>query len=151
MIKKIIKKYKEIILYVIFGVLTTAVNFVSFWLLSKALGEKFYLLNNAIAWIISVIFAYITNKLFVFDSKSRNIKIVFKEVLEFFLARLFSFAVEEGGFWLFIEIMNFDKHSIILLGFNISGQLIAKVLLAVIVVIMNYFFSKFLIFSNKKK
>ena len=62
MIKKLYKKYEEVILYVVFGVLTTLVNFVSFWVFNKILGEKFYLVSNVIAWFISVVFAYVTNK-----------------------------------------------------------------------------------------
>lgn len=149
-IKELFLKYKELITYVIFGVLTTVVNFVAFWILSRALGERLYLLNNAIAWIISVAFAYVTNKLWVFDSKSWEAKLVLKEIAEFVAARLFSFGVEEGGLFLFVTVMRFDRFSFTLLGFEITGQLIAKVILAVIVVILNYFFSKFVIFAKKK-
>lgn len=150
-IKELFVKYKELITYVVFGVLTTVVNFVVFWLLNHIFGEHVYLLNNAIAWIVSVIFAYVTNKLWVFDSKSWNIKIVAREVVEFFAARLFSFGVEEGGLWLFVDKLGFGEYSFTVLGFEITGQIIAKVILAVIVVILNYFFSKFIIFAKKKK
>lgn len=149
-IKKLFIKYKELITYIIFGVLTTVVNFAAFWILSRALGEKLYLLNNAIAWIISVAFAYVTNKLWVFDSKSWEARLVFKEIAEFVAARLFSFGVEEGGLFLFVTVMKFDRFAFTLFGFEITGQLIAKVILAVIVVILNYFFSKFVIFAKKK-
>lgn len=150
-IKELFIKYKELITYVVFGVLTTLVNFVCFWVLNKIFGNHIYLLNNAIAWIVSVIFAYVTNKLWVFESKSWNIKIVAREVVGFFAARLFSFGVEEGGLWLFVDILGMSKLSFTVLGFEVTGQLIAKVILAVIVVILNYFFSKFLIFTKKKK
>lgn len=149
--KKLFEKYKEVISYVFFGALTTLVNFVSFWLFNKILGENLYLLNNVIAWFISVLFAYVTNKLWVFDSKSWEIKIVAREAAEFGAARIFSLAVEEGGLWLFVDLMNFDKFSFALGGVDITGKLIAKVVLAVIVVILNYFFSKFVIFAKKKK
>lgn len=150
MMKKLFEKYKEVITYVVFGVLTTLVNFAVFWVFTKICGEKLYLLNNAIAWILSVIFAYITNKLFVFESKSWKPKVLFKEIPEFFLARVFSFALEEGGLWLFVTVLKFDRFSFSLLSFEITGQIIAKVILAVIVVILNYFFSKFVIFKKKK-
>lgn len=150
-IKELLKKYKELITYVVFGALTTLVNFVCFWALNKIFGDHIYLLNNAIAWIASVIFAYVTNKLWVFESKSWNIKIVAREVAEFFAARLFSFGVEEGGLWLFVDIFGMGAYSFTVFGFEITGQLIAKVILAVIVVILNYFFSKFIIFAKKKK
>lgn len=150
-IKELFIKYKEVIVYVVFGVLTTVVNFVVFWIFSKILGDDLYLVNNAVAWVISVIFAYVTNKLWVFDSKSWALKIVAKEVVEFVAARLFSFGVEEGGLLLFVNVLGFDEYSVTLFGFEITGQLIAKVILAVIVVILNYFFSKFVIFAKKKK
>lgn len=148
--KELYLKYKEVITYIIFGVLTTLVNFASFWLFNRILGERLYLVNNIIAWVIAVIFAYITNKLFVFESKSWRANTVFKEVAEFLGARIFSLIIEEGGLWLFVDILNFDSFSFSVLGFEITGKLIAKVVLAVIVVILNYIFSKFIIFKKEK-
>lgn len=146
---ELILKYKELIAYVFFGALTTAVNFVTFWVLSKILGEDLYYISNAIAWFISVVFAYFTNKLFVFESKSFAPKVLFKEIPEFFGARVFSFFVEEGGLILLVQTLNFGEFSLTVFGFEISGQLIAKLILAVIVVILNYFASKFVIFRKK--
>lgn len=148
--KRLFVKYKELITYVIFGALTTAVNFVTFWLMNLVLGERLYLLNNIIAWVISVAFAYVTNKLWVFESKNWNVKVIGKEIPEFVGARLFSLALEEGGLLLFMNVLHFGKFAFTLLGFNITGTLIAKVILAVIVVIINYIFSKLVIFKNKK-
>ena len=68
-IKKLINK--EIILYVIFGVLTTIVNLIAYYLFSNIININ-YLISNAIAWIISVVFAYITNKFFVFNNSDIN-------------------------------------------------------------------------------
>lgn len=150
-IKELLNKYKEIILYVLFGGFTTVVNLVVFWLLNKTIGETAYLVNNAIAWFVAVVFAYITNKIWVFDSKSWAFKVLIKEIPEFFLARVFSLLVEESGLWLLIEKMGFDRFSFTALGFEITGKLIAKIILAVIVVILNYIFSKFIIFARKKK
>lgn len=151
MIKKIFLKYKEVLLYVLFGVLTTLVNFIAFGAFSYILGDNFYLISNAIAWIISVVFAYITNKLFVFNSKSLAPKILLKEFSQFLVVRIFSFVIEEFGMWLFIDILGFDTYSFEKFGFKITGQIITKILLAVIVIIINYFFSKFLIFRKKSK
>lgn len=150
MIKMLFIKYKELIMYVIFGVLTTLVNFGTFWIFTKILGEDSYLINNAIAWVVGVVFAYITNKLFVFDSKSWNLKLVTKEVVEFFGARVLSFLVEEGGMLLFITVLGFGEKSLELLGFTITGQFVVKILLAVIVVVLNYIFSKFFIFRKQE-
>lgn len=149
-IKELILKYKELLLYLVFGVLTTLVNFATFWIFTKILGEELYLINNAIAWVAGVVFAFVTNKLFVFESKSWKISTVGKELPEFVGARLFSFGVEEGGMWLFVDILNFSEKTLTFFGFTISGQIIAKLFLAVIVVILNYFFSKFIIFKKSR-
>ena len=148
-IKELIIKYKEMLLYLIFGVLTTLVNLLTFWIFTKILGEELYLINNAIAWVAGVVFAFVTNKLFVFESKTWKSKIAGKEFIEFVGARLFSFGVEEGGMWLFVDILAFGEKSLTLFGITIAGQIIAKLALAVIVVILNYFFSKFIIFKRK--
>mgnify|MGYP005608009037 FL=1 len=86
-IKSLIIKYKELITYGIFGVATTVVDFVTFKLAGMVLGESLYLLSNVIAWVVSVIFAYITNKLWVFESKSMKSEVVLKELFSFFAAR----------------------------------------------------------------
>lgn len=143
---KMKKKYKELFLYVLFGGLTTLVNFVAFWLIER-LGVN-YLVNNAISWIIAVVFAFVTNKLFVFESKSLAPKTLAKEGVEFLGARVLSFLIEEGGLWMFVDILGMSKLSFTLLNQQITGAFIAKIILAVIVVILNYFFSKFIIFKK---
>ena len=142
-------KYKEIITYIIFGVLTTVVNFFAFWFFTKIFGENLYLVNNAIAWVVGVVFAYVTNKLFVFESKSWNLKLITKEITGFLGARIFSFLIEEGGMFLFISGLGLGEKSLELLDFTITGQFIVKILLAIIVVVLNYVFSKFFIFKIK--
>ena len=150
-IKELYEKHRELIVYFVFGVLTTAVNLITFYTLETLFGtEDSYLYNNVIAWVVAVAFAYVTNKLVVFESKSWVPSVVLKEAAEFVGARLFSLGVEEAGLWLFVELLSFGAVSIKILGFNLTGGFIAKVILAVIVVILNYFFSKFIIFKNKK-
>ena len=150
-IKELYEKHRELIVYFVFGVLTTAVNLITFYTLESLFGtENSYLYNNVIAWVVAVAFAYVTNKLVVFESKSWVPSVVLKEAAEFVGARLFSLGVEEAGLWLFVELLSFGAVSIKILGFNLTGGFIAKVILAVIVVILNYFFSKFIIFKNKK-
>ena len=144
--KNLCVKYKEIILYGIFGVLTTIANFVAFWISTRFLGEEMYLLNNAIAWVAGVAVAFVTNKIWVFNSKSWALKNTIKELSEFVV----SFFFEEFGMWLFIDVLSFGEKSLTLFGIVISGQIIVKLLLSVIVVILNYFFSKFVIFKMKK-
>ena len=148
-IKTLFIKYKEIITYIIFGILTTLVNFFAFWIFTKIFGENLYLVNNAIAWVVGVVFAYVTNKLFVFESKSWDLKLITKEITGFLGARIFSFLVEEGGMFLFISVLDLGEKSLDLLGFTITGQFMVKILLAVIVVVLNYVFSKFIIFKRQ--
>ena len=150
-IKSLFIKYKELITYVIFGVLTTFVNFFAFWLFTQMLGEALYLVNNAIAWVVGVAFAYVTNKLFVFESKGWSLKTISKELTGFLGARIFSFLVEEGGMFLFISFLGMGTKAISFAGITITGQFIVKILLAVIVVILNYIFSKFFIFKKKNQ
>lgn len=149
-LKNLIIKYKELIIYGVFGVGTTLVNFFTYKLFNMLLGMEYYLLSNIIAWFVSVIFAYVTNKLFVFESKSWNIKVVAKEVPSFFAARVFSFLVEEAGLFLLVDILGMKDFGVDILGFTISGNMISKVILAVVVVVLNYFFSKFVVFRKKK-
>lgn len=148
--KQLIKKYKEIILYIFFGALTTIVNFVIYFLLNSLIGEKMYLVSNVIAWTGAVAFAYITNKIWVFESKSHNAKTLLKEIGEFFLARLFSLGAEEAGLYLFVELLNFNAFYFSFFNQTITGDIIAKIIMQIIVVILNYIFSKFIIFKQNK-
>ncbi len=147
--KKLIKKYKELILYVVFGVLTTLVNFASFKIFNVIWGEELYLLSNVLAWFISVVFAYVTNKLFVFESRSWKFNVAVKEIGSFFAARVFSFLIEEAGLYVFVDLLGFDAYKIDIFGVVIGGKMISKIILSVIVVILNYFFSKLVIFKKK--
>ncbi len=149
MIKKLFEKYKEVISYVFFGVLATVVNLVSFKIFNAVLGAHLYLLTNVISWLITVIFAYFTNKLWVFESKSWKAEVVIKELIGFFGARIFSLVFEEAGLWLMIDIMHMGKISWDIFSFNLDGNMIAKIIMQVVVVILNYVFSKLVIFKHK--
>lgn len=151
MIKKLFVKYKELISYVFFGVLTTVVSLVSFKIADVVLGEELYLISNSISWVLAVLFAYITNKLWVFESKTWDKKVVFKEMLGFFSARLFSFGVESLGLWIAISLCHMGKLSFTIWSININGNMIAKIIMQFVVLVLNYVFSKFLIFAKKGK
>lgn len=131
--RELINKNQELIKYLIFGVLTTLVNILCFFILDKFNIDIY--INNTISWIVSVIFAFITNKLYVFESKSLDIKTIFKEGISFFGARIFSYFVDMGTIYLLYDGLRIDK-------------LISKIVSNVIVIIINYIFSKF-IFRNK--
>lgn len=134
---------RETVSYLTFGVLTTLVNYVTFALILCFFGEGSTLAANAVAFVAAVAFAYITNKLFVFRSKSWSRGVLAREISSFVGARLFSFAFEELGLlmcmWLSVE-----QYSL----FGVNGIMIAKIILSVVVVILNYFFSKFFIFKK---
>ena len=140
-LKAIYKAHKEGILYLIFGGLTTLISILSFWLFSLMLGEERYLLSNFLSWVLAVIFAFVTNKTLVFGSKKTDKSTLLREGLEFLGARVFSLGLEEGGLWLLL-----DAFGMALLP---SGDLIAKVIMSVIVILVNYFLSKFIIFKKK--
>ena len=153
--KKIVNK--ETVLYVVFGVLTTLVNFVAFKLFTMAFDKLVSSqlgvhISNVLAWVLAVAFAYVTNKLFVFESKSWAGRVLAKEIPSFVAARLFSLGVEELGLIIFVNLLHFDSKvfRIPLINFNLSGEMTAKIILAVVVVILNYFFSKLVIFKKKK-
>ena len=86
-------KYKQTILYLIFGVLSTIVNILTYAFCTRNLNIEF-LISNWIAWIVAVLFAYITNKFFVFESKETNIKFLIKELSSFVSCRLLSGIIE---------------------------------------------------------
>ncbi len=154
--KELIRKLvnKETITYLIFGILTTVVNLAVFKLFDVVFTAvtdiDLTLLTNFIAWVASVVFAFITNKLWVFESKSWRLGVLKKEVPAFVGARVFSLGVEELGLLIFITWLGFDEFSLSVFGlFSVGGKLLVKIALAVIVVIMNYVFSKFFIFKGK--
>lgn len=128
------KKHKEIIMYVIFGGLTTVVSFAAYWIFGSLLHLS-GLVSNIISWIASVTFAYVTNKLFVFDSKDTSLKKIAAEALSFYGCRLFSGAVETFFIWLTVDILSLNS-------------MLMKLIVSVFVVIANYFFSKIFVFKN---
>ena len=125
------------ILYVVFGVLTTLVNFGVFWIFTKILGESLYLFNNAVAWVAGVVFAFVTNKLFVFESKSFDKKTLAKELISFVSARIATFFIDSALMFLLVTVMSVN-------------EMISKILVQIIVVILNYVFSKLFVFKNSK-
>lgn len=136
LITKLIRKFlnRETISYLVFGVLTTVVNYASYEL-CKWLGIH-YTASTIIAWILAVAFAYITNKLYVFESKSFEKAVLIREITSFVGCRLFSGLCDLG----------FMVAAVELIGMNDS---IAKLVSNVFVVVINYIFSKLFIFRKK--
>lgn len=143
---------RETILYLIFGVLTTLVNYVLFWLGLKLFTERYTLIINVFCFLAAATFAYVTNKLFVFESKSWRMSVLKKEIPAFFAARIFSFGLEEFGLWLCKDVFRVGRYELVLrLGshrLSVGGIMIAKIVLSVVVVLLNYVFSKLYIFRK---
>ena len=144
------KNRTEIILYLFFGGLTTLVNLIIFIAFDAVLGDALYLVSNLIAWAGAVAFAFVVNKLFVFKAHTTKRSKLFFEITEFVGARVFSFGFEEAGLFLLVDVCSMDELSFRVPYFTVTGTLIAKIILAVIVVILNYFFSKYIIFKKEK-
>ena len=125
------KKYKEIINYLIFGGLTTLISIVTYALFAKVFHID-YLISNVLSWIIAVLFAYITNKIFVFESKSKkNIK----EITSFFFFRIISLIMEMIILYVFVDMLHID-------------DLVTKIIAQIIVIVSNYVFSKVFVFKK---
>ncbi|HBG0707024.1 GtrA family protein [Clostridioides difficile] len=132
----ILKKHKETILYLFFGAFTTLVNIVSYLFFTRVILFNF-MVANALAWILAVLFAYVTNKFFVFESKRIEIKFLFKEFLSFVSFRLFSGVVEMLIMYVMIDLL-------------FVNDIIVKIFTNIVVIVLNYLFSKMIIFKNKK-
>ena len=135
-IKGLYFEYKEIINYLIFGGLSTIVNFISYFIFARLIGIE-PVTSSGLSWFCAVLFAYITNKLFVFESKTNTKKDFFKEIVSFFACRILSgILCDVGTFALMINVF----------GIN---DIIAKIVTQVMVVVLNYVFSKIVIFRKK--
>lgn len=129
--------YKEVINYLIFGVLCTVVNFVAYFLFAKIFIVE-EVASSGLSWFFAVLFAYITNKLFVFESKTNTKKEFFKEIVSFFLARILSgILCDVGTFALMVKIFNIN-------------DIFSKIVTQFMVIIVNYVFSKIFIFKKQQ-
>ena len=121
------KLSRELITYLIFGVLTTVVSMVTFWLACKVMH---YLIAEIVSWIVAVTFAFFTNRIFVFQSRGEGI---LRQMVVFYTARLFSLGIEELGLFLLIDIVG-------------VGEMLSKLVLQFVVVVLNYVLSKLVVF-----
>ena len=126
------KNKKEVISYLIFGILTTLVNIVVYTFCNDVLQIQ-YLISNAIAWIVSVLFAYLTNRKYVFESHNSSI---INELVKFIGARVSTGIMDMLLMWLFVDVLSMQS-------------MISKIIVNVVVVILNYIFSKLFIFQEE--
>ena len=125
---------KEAFMYLIFGLLTTVVDYIVALLCFHGAGFG-QITSNNIAWLVSVAFAYITNKLFVFESKSFQGRVLFKEIVSFLSARIITLIMADIIIWGASELN--------------TDFLTAKIVSSVVVIVANYIFSKLIIFRKK--
>ncbi len=136
-INVLVKRYQDIIIYLIFGVLTTLVNFIVYFLLYNV-AKTSATLSNVVAWAVAVIFAFVTNKPFVFQSKDWSLPVVVPEFCKFVGCRVGTGLLETLIILITVDILQF------------SGNLI-KIVVSILVVILNYVASKLFVFDKKKE
>lgn len=157
-IRALFSRYREVILYLIFGVLTTVVDFAVYTPLTALLGADYklfgipwYLITSVIAWIAAVLFAYITNKLWVFEKKDTSLRALARELPAFAGGRVLTLLIQLFLMWLMIDLTHLDKTALLTFGAGLIGQngdFAVKAIVAVIVVILNYIISKLLVFRD---
>ena len=147
-LKKLLNR--ETILYIVFGVATTVVNYIVFHLLYNVLWQQENsLIANAAAFVAAVIFAFVVNKLFVFESKSWNAATLKREVPSFLAGRIGSFGIEEAGLFLAEKVFKLGGVIAITIGgTELDWITVVKVALAFVVVALNYVFCKLFVFKK---
>lgn len=136
-IKELYNKYKDIIPYLFFGICTTLTNTVVYWLSAHAV-ELPVFPSTVIAWFVAVLFAYITNRKWVFRSEARTAVEIIKELISFFVCRLATGVLDWGVMIIFVDVMKFN-------------DLIIKIAANILVILLNYIASKLVIFKKNKK
>ena len=130
-----IKKYKSVLLYLIFGVLTTLISISTFILFNMKFNEH---ISNILSWIISVLFAFIVNKLFVFFNTEYKLSDIIRQMLLFFGGRIFTLMTEEVIIFVFITKLSYNSA-------------IVKTAAQIVVIILNYFLSKKALLKKSEK
>ena len=135
-LKELLVKHREVISYGFWGVATTAVNYVVYFLCTQWLQIN-YLLSNIIAWVVAVAFAFFVNKAYVFASRSWKLNAVFGELWRFVFGRVLSGVMETLVMFVFVDLLRFHDG-------------IIKIAVGVLVVVVNYVVSKLLVFRKPK-
>ena len=135
--KELIIRNKHVILYIVFGALTTAVNIVSYWLMSRFLHLSVEV-STAAAWVLSVLFAYVTNRTWVFESRAKGTEAITKEIVSFFLSRLSTGVLDWLIMFVFVTKLSLPDMPV-------------KLASNVIVIVLNYILSRFLVFRKKEE
>ena len=134
---RLIRKYRDLILYAVFGVLTTLVNTVVYWLCAHPLGMP-VVPSSVIAWFFAVLFAYLTNRKWVFHSEAETASEIAAEMASFFLCRIATGVLDWVLMYIFAEKMQLN-------------DLAVKIAVNILVILLNYVASKLLVFRRRKK
>lgn len=132
--KQLLMKYRDIIMYGFFGVLTTLVNIITYHISYNTFGIS-NVGSTIVAWIVAVSFAFLTNKTLVFESRSWNRETVLAEIWKFYGCRIGTGIIEVGMMYLFVDMM------------RMNGT-VMKTITNMIVIVLNYVFSKIFIFKK---
>ena len=134
-IKALFVRYRELILYVFFGGMTTLVDWtISFVLYAVDCNVH---VANVLAWCGAVLFAFVTNRTLVFESRAKGVGAIVRELCVFSGGRVLTLLLQEGVVFLFFDLLSWNKYAV-------------KILAAVLVIVLNYFISKCLVFRKKK-
>ena len=143
-LKTLFQKYREPLLYLIFGGLTTLVDWVVSFLLygvwDAAIDANVFLIHgaNVIAWVAAVLFAFVTIRIWVFQSRQHGAVAILGELLTFAGGRVMTLLLQEGIFFVFVDLLAWNQYAV-------------KIAAAVLVVILNYVISKLLVFRKVEK
>lgn len=129
------KKYKQIILYLVFGGISFLINIILFAILDKHF-HVMELISNIICWIVCVLFQFFTNRIWVFEGHVRRVKEFLRQMGKFFIGRLFTLFIEELLLAIFITYLKFDS-------------IIVKLIAQIVIIIMNFIISKWWIFNKR--
>lgn len=134
-LKEVFRKYREGILYLFFGGCTTLVNIVTYALATRTLGMN-TVAASVLSWLLSVLFAYATNRKWVFASAACGVKAVVAEMVRFFAGRIATGAMDIAIMYVAVDMLG-------------APDMVMKVLSNILVIVLNYVISKLMVFRNK--
>lgn len=137
MIKNLMRKYWDVIPYLFFGVCTTAVNVAAYWICAHPLGLK-TMPSTVIAWFLAVLFAYVVNRKWGFHSEAHEPKAICREIVSFFGCRLATGVIDWLCMFVFVELLSVN-------------DVFIKTAANVLVVVLNYVASKWIIFKKRNR
>lgn len=136
MIKRFYEKHRDMIPYAVFGVLTTLVNIASYWVLAHPLGMA-AVPSDVIAWVLAVLFAYVTNRKWVFHSEAATRREIIKECASFYLCRLATGVLDWGSIFVLVDVLHWN-------------DMLVKIAVNIAVILLNYAASRVIVFRKRR-